>query len=163
VGVGMIEGPYYALVVIGVLGTGLAAGVFYAFSTFVMRGLAALPPAQGAAAMQSVNGAAVRPPFMLLFAGTGVVCAVIAVVTFVVWPAEATLELLLGSALYLFGAFGLTMAVNVPRNDALGRLAPGTREAADYWPVYVREWTRWNHVRGAASAASAVLFVLALT
>ncbi|EFH28539.1 integral membrane protein [Streptomyces sviceus ATCC 29083] len=30
-GVGMIDGPYFVLVVLGVLGTGLVAGVFCAF------------------------------------------------------------------------------------------------------------------------------------
>ncbi len=72
------------------------------------------------------------------------------------------MELLLGSALYLFGAFGVTAGANVPRNDALQRLEPGGAEAAAYWPAYLREWTAWNHVRTAASAAAAVAYVLAL-
>ncbi|MET8245386.1 anthrone oxygenase family protein [Streptomyces sp. NPDC005202] len=159
----MIDGPYFVLTVLGVLGTGLVAGVFCGFSTFVMRGLAALPPAQGVAAMNAINVAAVRPAFMIVFTGSAVVCAVIAVVTFVLWPDEGTVEMLLGSALYLFGSFGLTMVANVPRNDALLGLDPGTPEAAAYWPSYVREWTMWNHVRGIASAAAAVAYVLALT
>ena len=159
----MIDGPYFWLVVLGVLGTGLVAGVFCAFSTFVMRALAALPPAQGVAAMNSINVNAVRPPFMAVFAGSAVLCAVIAVVTFVLWPDEGTAELLVGSALYLFGSFGLTTVANVPRNDALLKLAPGTTEAATYWPTYVREWTMWNHVRAIASGAAAVAYVLALT
>jgi uncharacterized membrane protein len=54
------------------------------------------------------------------------------------------------------------VAANVPRNEALARLAPGTPEAVAYWPVYLRQWTRWNHVRAVASAASAVVYVLAL-
>lgn len=159
----MIEGPYFALTVLGVLGTGLVAGVFCGFSTFVMRGLAALPPAQGVAAMNAINVSAVRPAFMVVFAGSAVLCAVIAVVTFVLWPDEGTVELLVGSGLYLFGVFGLTMVANVPRNEALAKLDPGTREAAAYWPTYVREWTLWNHVRTVASAAAAVAYVLALT
>ncbi|KOG32097.1 anthrone oxygenase family protein [Streptomyces resistomycificus] len=159
----MIEGPYFVLVVAGVLGTGLVAGVFYGFSSFVMRGLAELPPAQGVAAMNAINVSAVQPPFMILFAGTAVLSAVIAVVTFVLWPDEGTVELLVGSGLYLFGVFGLTMVANVPRNDALAKLEPGTREAAAYWPTYVREWTLWNHVRTGASAAAAVAYVMALT
>ncbi|MFE2039567.1 DUF1772 domain-containing protein [Streptomyces sp. NPDC059477] len=158
----MIEGPYFVLTVLGVLGTGLVAGVFYGFSTFVMRGLAALPPAQGVAAMQSINAMALKPAFMGLFAGTAVLSAVIAVVTFVLWPREGTVELLLGSALYLFGTFGLTIAGNVPRNEALARREAGTAEASSYWSVYLREWTAWNHVRTAASAAAAVCYVLAL-
>ncbi|MFJ3668557.1 DUF1772 domain-containing protein [Streptomyces sp. NPDC090106] len=159
----MIEGPYFVLVVLGVLGTGLVAGVFCAFSTFVMPGLAALPPAQGVAAMRAVNVAALRPAFMLVFLGSAVLCAVLAVVTFVLWPEGNTVELLLGSALYLFGSFGVTMVANVPRNDALMKLEPGTSEAAAYWPAYVREWTVWNHVRMIASAAATVSYVLALT
>lgn len=37
------------------LGCGLIAGVFIAFSTFVMKALARLPPDEGIAAMQSIN------------------------------------------------------------------------------------------------------------
>ncbi|MFE0510387.1 DUF1772 domain-containing protein [Streptomyces sp. NPDC058964] len=159
----MIDGPYFVLTLLGVLGTGLVAGVFCGFSTFVMRGLAALPPAQGVAAMNAINVAAVTPAFMLVFAGSAVLCAVIAVVTFLLWPDDGKVELLLGSALYLFGSFGVTVVANVPRNNTLGELDPGTPEAASYWPTYVRQWTVWNHVRTIASAAAAVVYVLALT
>ncbi|MGW2722270.1 anthrone oxygenase family protein [Streptomyces sp. NPDC001492] len=159
----MIDGPYLWLTVLGVLGTGLVAGVFCGFSTFVMRGLAALPPAQGVAAMNAINVTAVMPAFMLVFVGSAVLCAVLAVVTFVLWPDDGRVELLVGSALYLFGSFGVTMVANVPRNDTLARLDPGTPEAAAYWPSYIREWTFWNHVRMVASAGSAVAYVLALT
>ncbi|MGV9506786.1 anthrone oxygenase family protein [Streptomyces tendae] len=158
----MSDGPYVVLVVLGVLGTGLTAGVFCAFSTFVMRGLAALPPAQGVAAMNAINRTAVRPAFMSVFLGTAVLAAVTAVVTLVLWPKEAAVELLLGSELYLVGSFGVTAAANVPRNAALLRLEPDSAEAAGRWPAYVREWTAWNHVRAVASAAAAVAYVLAL-
>jgi uncharacterized membrane protein len=57
----MIDGPYFVLTVLGVLGCGLVAGVFCGFSTFVMRAIAALPPAQGVAAMNAINVAALRP------------------------------------------------------------------------------------------------------
>ncbi|MEV5874978.1 anthrone oxygenase family protein [Streptomyces sp. NPDC052101] len=159
----MIDGPFFVLVVAGVLGTGLMAGVFGAFSLFVMRGLAALPPVQGVAAMNAIIVAAVRPAFMTVFTGSAVLSAMIAVVTFVVWPDEGKLELLLGSALYLVGSFGLTVVANVPRNARLARLSPDAPEAAAYWPTYVREWTYWNHVRAVAATAAALVYVLALT
>lgn len=57
----MIDGPYFVLTLLGVLGCGLVAGVFFGFSTFVMKALAQLPPAQGVAAMNAINVAAVRP------------------------------------------------------------------------------------------------------
>ncbi|MEU3944869.1 anthrone oxygenase family protein [Streptomyces sp. NPDC029526] len=158
----MIEGPYFVLTVLGALGTALVAGVFFAFSAFVMKGLTALPVAQGVAAMRAVNVAAVTKAFMLLFLGSALLCAVIAVVTVMVWPPDGATELLVGSVLHLGGSFGVTVAANVPRNEALARLAPGTPEAAAYWPGYVREWTRWNHVRTAASTGAALAYVLAL-
>ncbi|MCX4761184.1 DUF1772 domain-containing protein [Streptomyces sp. NBC_01275] len=158
----MIDGPYLVLALVGALATGLMAGVFCAFSLLVMRGLAALPPAQGVAVMNAINTSAMTPAFMVLFLGSAVVCAVIAVVTFVLWPDDGTVHLLLGSALYLFGSFGVTVVANVPRNDTLMKLEPGTPEAAAYWPTYVREWTRWNHVRAVASATASIVYVLAL-
>ncbi|MGW0707623.1 anthrone oxygenase family protein [Streptomyces sp. NPDC002643] len=158
----MIDGPYFVLVVLGLLGTAIVAGVFCGFSTFVMKGLASLPPAQGVAAMQAINVSAVTPAFMLVFVGTAVLCAVLAVVTFVLWPDEGTVALLVGSALYLFGSFGVTMVANVPRNDALARLDAGTAEAATYWRTYVSRWTAWNHVRTLASTAAALSYLLAL-
>ncbi|MGV9625819.1 anthrone oxygenase family protein [Streptomyces sp. NPDC003487] len=158
----MIEGPYLVLAVAGVLATGLMAGVFCAFSVLVMRALGALPPAQGVAAMNAINRAAMTPAFMVVFVGAAVVCAVIAVVTFVLWPEDGAVALLVGSALHLFGSFGVTAAANVPRNDTLLKLTPDSPEAAAYWPSYLREWTRWNHVRTVASGAAALAYVVAL-
>jgi uncharacterized membrane protein len=158
----MTDGPYLVLTVLGVLGTGLVAGVCCGFSTFVMRGLGSLPPAQGVAAMNAINRAATSPMFMIVFVGSAVLCAVLAVVTFVLWP-DDTVELLMGSALYLIGVFGVTAVANVPRNETLLGMDPGSPEAAVYWRTYVSEWTMWNHVRMVASAGAAMSYALALT
>ncbi|WP_416984091.1 DUF1772 domain-containing protein [Streptomyces sp. T028] len=158
----MIDGPYRMLALLGSVTTGVMAGVFCAFSVLVMRGLAKLPAAQGVAAMNAMNASALTPVFMVLFLGSAGLCAGIAVVTFLLWPDEGTLPLLLGSGLYLVGAFGVTVMANVPRNETLMKLGPGTPEAEAYWPAYVRGWTRWNHVRVVASAAAAIVYALAL-
>ncbi|MFI5660102.1 DUF1772 domain-containing protein [Streptomyces sp. NPDC051684] len=161
----MIEGPYFALVVLGAVWCGVSSGVFIAFSTFVMRGLGALPAAQGIAAMNSINIAALTPPFMIVFLGAAVLCAVIAVVTFLLWPDPGAVELLVGCGLYLAGSFGVTVLANVPRNAALAGLSGDeeSESAAAQWRSYLVEWVRWNHVRAAAGAAASALFVLALT
>ncbi|MCC9685503.1 anthrone oxygenase family protein [Streptomyces althioticus] len=159
----MGDGAYAVLTVLGVLGTGLVAGVFCAFSTFVMRGLASLPAARGVAAMQAINVAAVRPPFMAVFLGTTALSAVLTVVTLVRWPDEGAVASVVGGVLFLCGSFGLTVAANVPRNERLARLDAGGEAAAAYWPEYVRGWTRWNHVRAVASAGAALAYLLALT
>ncbi|MDI3387355.1 DUF1772 domain-containing protein [Streptomyces sp. B-S-A8] len=158
----MIDGPYFVLTLLAALGCGLVAGVFFAFSTSVMRTLAALPPAQGMAAMQKLNVLIINPLFLLVFVGTAGVCLVVAVVTFVLWPEPGTFPLLLGCALYLFGSFGVTVAANIPRNEALAKLDPEAPESVALWRSYVREWTAWNHVRAAGALAGCAALVLGL-
>ncbi len=51
----MSDGLLHILTLISALGCGLVGGIFFAFSTFVMKALTRLPPAQGIAAMQSIN------------------------------------------------------------------------------------------------------------
>ena len=146
------------------LGSGLVGGVFFAFSTFVMRALADLPPAQGAAAMRRINVVALNPAFLGAFLGTAVLSVATIFMAAAHWSdAGAPLRAAAGVA-YPAGSFGVTMAANVPRNDRLARLAAASPEAAEYWPVYVREWTLWNHIRTAASllAAAAAAAGLAL-
>jgi uncharacterized membrane protein len=50
-----MNNPIYLLTFVAALGSGLVAGIFFAFSNFVMKALARVSPAQGIAAMQSIN------------------------------------------------------------------------------------------------------------
>lgn len=137
------------------LGAGTVGGVFFAFSTFVMRALGQLPPGSGIAAMQRINVVVLNPWFLGVFLGTAVLAAAGAVVALPSLPAPAAVLLLVAALLYLLGSFAVTMRGNVPRNERLARLEAASAEATEYWPVYEREWTRWNHVRTVASLASA--------
>jgi len=65
-------------------------------------------------------------------------------------------RLLLAGAALSVVAFAVTAAYQVPRNNQLATLAPGTPEAAAYWQTYLGEWTRMNHVRVALLLASGV-------
>jgi len=65
------------------------------------------------------------------------------------WDGAAGTLLLVASAAYLVGCFGVTMAFNVPLNNRLAGLE-GEPSAA-YWPQYVGPWVAWNDVRTAAS------------
>jgi uncharacterized membrane protein len=58
----MLDGLLFVLTLFAALGCGLVAGVFFAFSTFVMKALARLPAEQGIAAMQAINVAVRSPP-----------------------------------------------------------------------------------------------------
>lgn len=56
----MIDGFPSVLTLIAAVGAGLVAGIFFAFSTFVMKALNRPPPTQGIAAMQSINVTAIN-------------------------------------------------------------------------------------------------------
>ena len=157
-----MDGFLMALTVVAALGCGLNAGVFFAFSSFVMKALARLQPAQGIAAMQSINQVAVTPAFMTALFGTATAAVAVTVRALVDWDTSFGPYLLAGSALYLLGTIGLTIAYHGPRNNPLATLQPQHAEAAGRWARYVAEWTRWNHLRAAASLAAAVSFTLAL-
>jgi uncharacterized membrane protein len=159
---GMTNRFLLALTFISALGCGLLAGVFFAFSTFVMKALARLAPAQGIAAMQSINVAVINPLFMAVFLGTAAACALLAVSSLLRWQSPGSGYLLAGSLLYLVGTFLVTMVFNVPRNNALAAVAPASAEGASLWADYIVSWTRWNHVRTAAALAAAAAHTVAL-
>jgi len=152
---------FVVLTIVSALGSGLVAGIFFAFSTFVMGALGRLAPGQGIAAMQSINVVVINPWFFAAFFGTAVGCLVLAVFGFVNWNQPGTLYLLAGSVLYLLGSILVTIAFNVPLNDALAAVAPDSADGASLWIRYLSVWTGWNHVRTAGSFAAAASFIMA--
>jgi uncharacterized membrane protein len=145
------------------LGTGLIGGVFFAFSSFVMPALAKLPPSQGLAAMQSINVAVLNRSFLGVFVGTAVLCSSVAALSMLAWSAAGSTLRVAGSALYVVGTFIVTMACNVPLNNALLNVPPVVpEEAARAWSRYVPQWTAWNSVRALAAAAAAMMLTLSL-
>jgi uncharacterized membrane protein len=144
------------------LGCAVIGGVFFAFSSFVMSGLARLPPEQGIAAMQSINLTVINRWFMGVFIGTAVACLGLAVGSLTQPRESAPLLRLLGCLVYLIGSLGVTVRFNVPRNDALGATAPESLEGAELWARFVPAWTDWNTVRMFASIAAAALLSAAI-
>ncbi|WP_448265040.1 anthrone oxygenase family protein [Nostoc sp. DSM 114159] len=142
------------------LGCGLVAGVFFAFSTFVMNALARLQPKEGIIAMQSINITAINPLFMLALFGTAVACIFLAISSVLKWHQPGAAYLLMGSLLYLIGTVLVTIAFNVPLNDALAIAKPDSTEGANLWARYLTNWTFWNHVRTIAALAAALVLGL---
>ena len=141
------------------LGALLIAGVFFAFSNFVMRGLERLPASQAVSAMNSINITVINPLFMALFLGTGLICAALALMNLSSLPDPVAVRVLAASAVYLIGCIGVTMMFNVPLND---RLAAGQADSAALWADYLKSWVMWNSVRALASLAAGALLFSAL-
>jgi uncharacterized membrane protein len=144
------------------LGSGLAAGFFFAFSICVMQALERIAVPHGIGAMQSINVVVINPWFMTVFLGTAVSCAAAIVVAVLHWQDAAAPYWLVGAIAYLAGTLLVTMVFNVPRNNALAALALASSEGAAYWRDYLTSWTRWNHVRTISSLVAAASFIYAL-
>ena len=150
------------LIVVSALGSGLVGGIFFAFSNFVMKALARVPPAQGVAAMQSINVVVLNRWFFAVFFGTAVCCLALAISSFARWQKPDAGYLLAGSLLYLIGSIIVTIACNVPLNDALAAVDPSSADAGRVWTDYLKKWTAWNHLRTGAALAAAALFIVGL-
>jgi uncharacterized membrane protein len=152
----------FALTLLAALGCALIAGVFFAFSAFVMKALARIRPSEGIAAMQSINVVVLNPWFLGAFFGTALACLLAVASGMWRWAEPDAAYLVAGGLLYLLGTFLVTVAFNVPRNKALAGVPPASPQSASLWSQYVRGWTAWNHVRTVAALAAAVCFSLAL-
>src|SRR4051812_49150584 len=132
-----IEHALLALTFICAVGSGLIAGVFYAFSTFVMRSLSRLPAREGIAAMQSINIGVINPAFLGVFLGTAITCVATIFCAIVRWESPRSIYLVVGALLYIVGTFGVTMFGNVPLNNALAKLRDDDEDASTVWTDYV--------------------------
>lgn len=158
----MIDNLPRVLTLVAATGSGLAGGVFLAFSTFVMSSLGRLPDRDGLAAMQQINRGAPNPLFMTVLFGTAGACAVLGVSAARRLDEPAAPLQLTGSALYLV-MIVVTVAYHVPHNNLLDAVDPASAGAEQQWRDYLPAWTAWNHVRTAACAAATVSLTAALT
>ena len=154
--------PYLlSLAVIATLGSGLVAGLLFAFSTAVMKALAQLPPEQGMKAMQHINVIILNPLFLCIFLGTALVSAALAMGGLLRLHAPGSFWMLAGAAFYLIGTFGVTLAVNVPLNNRLASADVAAVESPSLWSAYIDKWLRWNHLRTVMGSLATVAFTLA--
>ncbi|QYC45223.1 hypothetical protein Nocox_38365 [Nonomuraea coxensis DSM 45129] len=130
---------------------GLLAGLFYAFSMSVMPGLNAVEPERAEAAMRSVNRKILNPWLFLVFLGSPVAALVAGLLA----DGAAAVWFLAAAGVGFAGSFLVTVAVNVPMNNALDA---GTMP----WKDYSRRWTAWNTLRAAASVVSLALVGVAI-
>ncbi|MDO3639989.1 anthrone oxygenase family protein [Mycolicibacterium arseniciresistens] len=157
--------PVVALTVTAAIAAAVVGGVFYAFSTIVMRGLDRTGPVAAITAMRGMNAEAqANGPFLLVFVGSALLSAAVVVVA-VVRIGQPGGSLLLAGGVAGVAGFAITMAFNVPLNNHLDTVDPtalGVAEATREWAAYLSTWTAWNHVRAAAGIAAAVLMALGL-
>jgi len=157
-----MTGVGYGLALGGTIACGLSAGVFFAFSAFVVPALDRLQPAESIAAMQAVNEKAVTPAFMVVLLGGAALCVVLLVRALRSWSDASSPWLAAGALVFLVGTIGLTIGRHVPLNDALATVDARSAEAAARWSDYTASWTPLNHVRAVAGTVATALLAVGL-
>lgn len=142
--------------------TALIAGLFYAYSCSIVLGLGKLSDTEYLKSMQNINREILNPVFFMSFMGT----AVLLPVTTFLFRGESSvfIFLLLASAAYLIGVFGVTIVGNVPLNDMLDKfdISSSTIEAIKQMrESFENRWNLLNTVRTIFSVISIVLVICA--
>lgn len=158
----MLDKILFIITLLSAVGTGISAGLYFIFSNTVMDAFSKLKPNEGIAAMQSINRVIQNPLFFLVFMGTAATSLIILISLFWTWGQPGSIYLLVGLLLYLVGTILVTILFNVPRNEALDKQEPQSKEAAELWSRYLTDWTFWNHVRTIACILGLVAFIMAL-
>ncbi len=154
---------FFLLMQLSILAYALVAGVFLAFSDFIMRSLAITGGTGGVEAMQVINREVFRWIFMTLFLGMAAVSVIIATYAWTALSGPVSIVILSAAVIYLVGCFGVTVVFNVPMNEVLAGMELSSSSTKDYWlQTYVPRWTFWNSVRTGASAVSSALLLLGL-
>jgi uncharacterized membrane protein len=152
------------LLIIAATGTALMAGLFYAWSCSVTIGIARLPDSQYIAAMQAMNRAIQNFAFLVCFMGTLVLLPWCTYLHYNGAPNGRFWFLLAASVLYGVGVFGVTMAANVPMNEALDKFPLHTasaQEIANHRAWFEGRWNRLNMVRTVCGTLAIVSVIIA--
>jgi uncharacterized membrane protein len=95
------------------LSSGLMAGVYFAFSGFIMKAFGKIEPAQSVAAMNSINEVILRSLFMPVFFGSSIISFLLVVVAFVYWGEADTGLALIAGMVYFVGMFACLWRIPV--------------------------------------------------
>jgi uncharacterized membrane protein len=154
----------YVFAFLSLMLSGAIFGFFYAWVCSTMWGLDAADPAVALQAMQAMNASVRNAVFAPAFFGTPVVLLITAGLAYAHASRTAALAFAAAGLIYLLGGMILTMAVNVPMNEALAAISvpKTTAEAQRIWQEYSRPWQFWNTVRACFSGVTLALTGFAL-
>ena len=146
-----------------VLLTGLLAGLFYGYACSVNIGLGRLDDAEYLRAMQSINEGISNPVFFLSFFGALVLLPFASWMNYTSAPTAAFYLLLSATIIYVIGVFGVTVAGNVPLNEALAHFTIDGASPQDLLVQREKFESAWNRYHTIRTVASVLSFALSIT
>jgi uncharacterized membrane protein len=148
------------VLILATLLTGLAAGVFALYAHTIMPGLKRTDDRTFVGAFQAIDQAIINPWFMATFFGALIAIGVAGFLHFGAARRAALPWLAVAFVLYLATVI-ITMAINVPLNDAIK--AAGDPDQINVATVraafHESTWATWNYVRVVASTGAFAILV----
>lgn len=137
-------------------------GFFYAWVCSTMWGLDAADPRIAIGAMQAMNASVRNAVFAPAFFGTPFALLITAALLKRSGATRSAAFFALSAGVYFALGLVLTIAVNVPMNEALAKVEvpQDVAVARDIWLAYSPDWQFWNITR---TIASGISFLIALT
>jgi len=129
-------------------------GVFFAFSTFIVPAARRVPALEALHLFQAMNRVVPRSLYLPVFLLSGLGGAALAVAAVV---AGGSGWFVAGGAT-AFVALLVSFAVNIPRNNALDRVAEAN--ASTGWQEFIGGWAIGNHVRALLCVVATGLLVV---
>jgi len=152
-----------ALLWAAALSSGLIAGIYFAFSVFIMRAFGEIETSHAVAAMNAINETILRSLFMPLFFGSTIVSVILIIVALAHWGDTGSGLTLIAGAIYFVGMFVCTVVANVPLNNLLAGVNEDSANDEEGWLLYLKTWTLWNHLRTVSSLVTCGLGIWLLS
>ena len=156
--------PKFEMIIlfIGILFTGLTAGLCFTWANAVTPGIGRLNDLTFLKAFQSMNRTIINPSFAIVFLSP---CLLLFVNAFLFKNSNPiTFISFLAAAILFFAGIGLITALrNVPLNEILDKtvLENATQiELANLRKTFEQPWNRWHAVRTVCSFISFVLLIV---
>lgn len=149
------------MIILLIVMTGIMAGVYFAFSVFVMKSLAQLPALQAAQVMNKINDVIVNTLFLPIFFGSTFCYAGFIVWQFADWQSGYSELIIAAAIIYITGMFLVTAFGNVPLNNRLKAGEANDAELALLWQHYLDKWAQLNHLRTISCIISLMLLGIA--
>lgn len=152
------------ILIITVTLTALIAGLFYSYACSVNLGLGKLTDGAYLSAMQSINRQIQNPIFFMSFMGTLLFLPISSWMEYSYSGFSNSFWLLASAAVvYVIGTFGITIAVNVPLNEALDKFvisSASIEQLAAQRKSFEIPWNRYNTIRTVAAIIALILAII---
>jgi len=155
----MLDNILFSAVIFAAISTAMMAGIYFAFSGFVMSGLKQVGAENAVSTMNAINQVILRSWFMPLFFGSTLTTVLILIIAMINWQQSNSTLLIFASTIYFLGMFLCTVFFNVPLNKHLLATESSNNTINQTWSHYVKYWTRWNHLRTLTSLFASLCYM----